>query len=99
MTPEQELQKAELARQVLETPIVKETLDFMERECMEFWLACPVRDTEGREALWRMAVTTRKFRDLLRGTMESGKIAAAQIAEKKSLAERAKDTIRQFRSN
>lgn len=89
MTPEEELRKAELARQALETPIVKETLEFMEREIMEMWVACPVRDADGREALWRMAVTTRKFRDLLRGTMESGKIAAAQIAQKKSLAERA----------
>ena len=97
MTPEEELRKAEFARQVLETPIVKETLDFMEREIMEFWLVCPVRDTEGREALWRMAVTTRKFRDLLRGTMESGKIAAAQITHKKSLAERGLETVRNFR--
>ncbi len=94
MSPEEEVRKAEQARQVLETPIVKETLDFMEREVMEFWIACPVRDEQGREALWRMAVTTRKFRDLLRGTMESGKLAAAQIAEKRSLADRALSAVK-----
>lgn len=90
MTPEEALRRATQARQVFEQPITLETLDFMEREVMEAWIACPVRDVDGREALWRMAVTTRKFRELLRGTMESGKMAADEIARKQSLADRAK---------
>lgn len=86
LTPEEVLRRANQAKQVFEQPIVTETLDFMEREVMEQWINCPVRDTEAREALWRLAVTTRKFRELLRGTMESGKFAADQIARQKETA-------------
>lgn len=89
MTPEEALRRANQARQVFEQPIVKETLDFMEREVMDIWAATPIRDVEAREALWRMAVTTRKFRELLRGTMESGKIAADAIARKQTAFDRA----------
>lgn len=94
MTPEEELRRAEQARQVLEAPIVKDTLEFMERELFEAWLACPARDAEGREWLWRQAVTGRKFRDLLRGTMESGKLARERIQQKQSFAEAAVEKIR-----
>lgn len=89
MTPEEALRRANQARQVFEQPIVKETLDFMEREVMDMWTSTPIRDVEAREALWRMAVTTRKFRELLRGTMESGKIAAEEISRKRTALERA----------
>lgn len=88
MTPEEALRRSNQAKHVFEQPIVRETLDFMEKEIMEQWTSCPIRDVEAREALWRMAVTTRKFRELLRGTMESGKIAADEIARKKSHLER-----------
>ena len=89
MTAEEALRRANQARQVFDQPIVKETLDFMEREVTDMWAATPIRDVEAREALWRMAVTTRKFRELLRGTMESGKLAADEIARKRTLMERA----------
>ena len=95
MTPEQELQRADEARRILETPIVTETLDLMEREIMEAWIACPARDSEGRDWLWRQIVVTRKFRDCLKGTMESGKIAAESLRRQQdSLAKR---TINYFR--
>jgi len=99
MRPEDALRKSEQARQVIETPIVRETLDFMEKEIMESWMQCPVRDIEAREALWRMAVTTRKFRELLRGTMESGKIALDEIQRKQSSMEKVRNLAnRPFRS-
>ena len=97
MTPEDALRRANQARQVFEQPIVKETLDFMEKEILEQWTGCPVRDVEAREALWRMAVTTRKFRELLRGTMESGKLAADAIQRKKSALERVANKVSNWR--
>ena len=97
MTPEEALSRAEQARQIFENPVCAQTLDFMEREIMEQWTACPIRDFEAREALWRMAVTTRKFRELLRGTMESGKLAADQIRQRQSFADKAKAAVQNFR--
>lgn len=91
MTPDEAMRRANQAKQVFEQPIVGETLDFMEREIMEQWKACPVRDVEAREALWRLAVTTGKFRELLRGTMESGKLAADEILRRKSALQKAKE--------
>lgn len=98
MTPEEALRRAKNAERLFNDPFIQETLDFMEKEIMDFWMAVPVRDIDGREELWRMAKTTRKFRDLLRGTMESGKIAAEQIRQKQeSLATRAATAVRNFR--
>lgn len=98
MTPQDALKRANAAGQLFQNPLMTETLDFMEKEVMEAWMACPVRDVDAREALWRMAVTTRKFRDLLRGTMESGKIAIEQIRqEQESFAAKAKRTISNIR--
>jgi len=94
MTPEEALRRAARAGQLYQDALLQETLDFMEKEVMEAWMACPVRDADGREALWRMAVTTRKFRDLLRGTMESGKMAAEEIRRKESMLERAKSGLK-----
>ena len=95
ISPEEALRRSNQAKHVFEQPIVQETLDFMEKEIMEQWTGCPIRDVEAREALWRMAVTTRKFRELLRGTMESGKIAADEIARKRSALERAAQVAKQ----
>ena len=97
MTPEEAIRRANQARHVFEQPIVQETLDFMDKEIMEQWKSCPVRDIEAREALWRMAVTTGKFRELLLGTMESGKLAADAIARRQSFADKAKAAVQQFR--
>ena len=97
MTPEEALRRANQARQVFTQPIVKETLDFMEKEIMEAWKACPIRDVEAREALWRMAVTTGKFRELLRGTMESGKLAADEIRRKQTVLEKVKSAVPNWR--
>lgn len=93
MTPEEALKRAKQAEQVLANPITKDTLDFMEKELFEQWLKCPVRDVDGREAIWRLAASTRKFRELLHGTMESGKLAADELGRRKSAAERAKAAI------
>lgn len=93
MTPEEALRRATQARQVFEQPITQQTLDFMEKEIYDQWIVCPIRDVEAREALWRMAVTARKFRELLRGTMESGKLAADQIQRKQTALERAKSAF------
>lgn len=95
MTPEEALKRSSAAQRIYNDPLVKETLDLMEKEVMEAWLACPVRDEAGREMLWRMAVTTRKFRDLLKGTMEAGKLAKHQLESKKTFAQ---NVVNAFRS-
>jgi hypothetical protein len=102
MTAEEELRHAEQARQIIETPIVKDTLDMMERELYEAWLSTPARDPEGRDWIWRQAVVTRKFRDVLLGTMEMGKLAQEKIKQQKeaqkSVTEKMADLYRNWRA-
>ena len=99
MEPEEALRKAKSAERIFNDPIVKETLDMMDAEIMAAWKNCPVRDVDAREALWRMAVTTGKFRDLLRGTMESGKLALDQIRRRDSATDKIRNVAnRVFRS-
>ena len=98
MTPEEALRRSNDAARLMDDPLLKETLDLIEKDVTDLWLLCPVRDTEGREAAWRMAVTARKFRDILRGTAESGKLAADQIRQKEqSLLDRAKQNVANWR--
>ena len=96
MEPEEALRKAKAVERIFNDPIVKETLDMMDAEIMAAWKQCPIRDLEAREALWRMAVTTGKFRDLLRGTMESGKLALDQIRRKESAMDKVRNVANRF---
>lgn len=97
MTPEEALRRATAAERIFTDPLTQQTLDFMDKEIMEAWIACPIRDVEAREALWRMATTARKFRELLRGTMESGKLARQEINRKQTLLDKSKTVFNRFR--
>lgn len=88
------IQRAERARQLLEDPMIAEALDLIEQEVVDMWAGCPVRDVEGRESLWRLYMTAQKFRGILRGTMESGKIAADNIRGKQAFTERLLNSVR-----
>ena len=91
MTPEEALTRSREAERLLNDPTLKSAMDIIEHDVLEAWLACPVRDKEGREELWRMAVTARKLRDIIKGTVESGKLATDQINRREaSLIDRAK---------
>ena len=97
MTPEEALRRSNAAERIFKDPLVQETLDFMEKEISDMWAQTPVRDVEARESLWRLAVSTRKFRDLLRGTMEAGKLAKDAIVRKESTVQRLKSTFNNWR--
>lgn len=76
MTPSEAKIRAERAGQLLNDPLLMETLDLMEQEIIQQWEAIPTRDTEGRELLWSYYKTAKKFRSLLAGALQSGQIAA-----------------------
>ena len=68
--------KAERARQLLGDKMLVDALDLIEQEIIDQWEACPVRDPEGRETLWKYYKISKKFRGILQGAVESGKVAA-----------------------
>ncbi len=78
MTPQQ---RAEHASRLLEDPLVKEAFEMVEKQILDSWESCPARDVEGREYLWRFLKTTRKFKDVFIGVIQSGRLAP--LREKK----------------
>lgn len=71
--------RGQYAMSLLENELLKGALDAIDKEVMEQWIACPARDKEGKEALWQLIKTSRKFRDILTGYIETGKLATAEL--------------------
>jgi hypothetical protein len=83
-----DLDRAEHARRLLNDELVSQALAAIKHEVMTAWIDCPQRDKEGKEALWQLAKTADKFENLLRGYIETGKLAAAQLDNLKRFEER-----------
>ncbi len=71
--------RGQTAMSLLENELLQDALAAIDREVMEQWIACPARDKEGKEVLWQLIKTSRKFRDILQGHIETGKLATAQL--------------------
>ena len=68
-----------MAFSLAENELLNEALDAIDKEVMEQWIECPARDKEGKEALWQLIKTSRKFRSILNGYIQSGKLATEQL--------------------
>lgn len=95
MTPDRELQaqidRAEHADRLLNDTLLQEALAAIKGEVHRAWIDCPARDHEGKEALWQLAKTADKFETLLRGYVETGKLARMNLKafeERKGLLRR-----------
>ena len=71
--------------------MIVEALRLIEQEVIEAFAACPIRDDEGRRILQQELLRTRKFRNILFGVMESGKIAAHNLRENQNFLQRVKN--------
>lgn len=71
--------RGQMARELLESELLNEALDAIEQEVLEQWVQCPARDHEGKEALWQLIKTSRKFKTILKGYVETGKLAADSL--------------------
>lgn len=77
--------RAEKARLLLESDLLKEALDSIEKEVVTAWGNTPARDKEGKEQLWQLYKTAQKFRGLLIGYIETGRLAQSRLDTFKSL--------------
>ena len=73
--------RGQTALQLLENELLNKALGDIDKEVMEQWIACPARDKEGKEALWQLIKTSRKFRDILTGYINTGKLATAKLKQ------------------
>lgn len=78
---ELEIQRGARAAELLQDPLLAETLDTIEQEYTEQWKSSPARDVEGREKLWLMIKTAEKFRAELASVLETGQLAKRRLAQ------------------
>ena len=79
---EREIQRGERAAQLLQDELIVEALETIEREYTEQGKNSPVRDVEGREKLFLMVKTAKKFRAELESVMETGQLAKLSLAQR-----------------
>ena len=78
MTPEQEKQRVELAKNILQNPVFQDAITKIKTELYGEFQSSPARDSEGREKIYLM----NKMFDLLlvniKSVMETGKLNKKQ---------------------
>lgn len=77
----EEVQRGDLARQIISNPLWAETFSVMEKHLVSMWIGAPAADVEGREACWRMLQAARNVRHNIERIMQTGKMAEQQIEE------------------
>lgn len=92
LTAEQEVWRAERAKQLLEEPLIKEALQEMETQALDGLQNCPIKDVELRDRLWMLFCMTRMFKRNLESVMAGGEIALADIRQKTAW-QKAKEAI------
>ncbi len=76
---ESEVNRGHSAEALLDNPVLQEALGAIEGEVVAQWEACPARDNEGREQLWMLYKISKKFRGLLDGYVQTGKLASENL--------------------
>lgn len=94
MTPQQQINRAEHAKRLIEDELLNEVLEIIEKEVIAQWEAVPVRDTEGREELWKFYKTAKKFRAILHGVVNSGTLSAHALQSKQTMPQRIANLVR-----
>lgn len=92
-TIEQRRYDGDQARLVLENEAFTAALADIRQEITDQWKNSPARDHEGREKLWQLLKLADKLESNLRTMLETGKLAALELKEQQSWADRAKAAI------
>jgi len=89
-----EQERARQAQELAEHPLFKEALQQYRERLMQQWADSPARDTEGREKLWLMCKTADAVERHLVELMQTGKLASLQLEQRRTLAQRARESLR-----
>ena len=67
------------AQSLLDNPILSEALETMRKATIDQWKETDMRDKEGQLLLLQLAKVTDRFEGLLRGIVDTGKLAQRRI--------------------
>jgi len=90
MTLEGRIYNADRAKEVLENEAFQQVFADAKQEITEQWTKSPARDQEGREKLWLMLSLLNKLEAMLQSSLDSGKLAKAELQHQQTMLDRAK---------
>jgi hypothetical protein len=93
MTLNERIYNADQAKLVLENEAFKQAFEDIKQEITEQWTTSPARDQDGREKLFLMLKMLDKVQLCLRSSLDSGKLAAKELAYQESMAQKAKSWL------
>lgn len=82
------------AEQLLNSDIYKECIGKVRQGIFDAWATCPVRDTEGQHELRLMLKVVDDLESNIKSMVNTGKLAAKQLEQERSIKEQAKDAIK-----
>lgn len=91
MSLENDVQRGELARQVIENTVYAEAYTLLETEITRAWRES--RDRDEREELHRALRSLAKVQKVMESTMKSGKVAANKLTQDRSRVQRIGDYL------
>jgi len=74
MTPEQEIQRSNDAKAIIENPLYQESFTELRKELINELLDTPLRDTEAREKIYMMVKMLDSVQTRIQSIMETGTI-------------------------
>lgn len=77
--PHIDVQRAMQAEELINNPLLNETLNSMEREYLAAWRTSKLPDIEERERLWLATQVLDQVRNHLRIVLENGVVARREI--------------------
>lgn len=93
MSENADIDRGVQAKDLLDNPLLAEALSEAKRQIVEMWENTPSRDSDGREWLWLLHQSALRFEGVLKGYIDTGKIAKANLPKTKSLKQRMKSVI------
>ena len=85
MTPEQEVQRGELARQVIENPIYQEAMTATKAKLFDEWASTKWYQHKKRQEIWRMYRAAESVESSISRVMTAGKFGRQTIDSKQRL--------------
>lgn len=91
MTDEERLHRGSRAKEILENEEFARAFDAIEQELTNAWKTSPQRDADARERIFLALTMLSKVKASITQTMETGKLAMAELQHQKSMAEKMKE--------
>jgi len=85
-----EATRGQRAAELMADELIVEAFDTLNERLTNEWANSPVRDSEGRERIWLMQKLLKSVGDHLNEIATTGKMATLQLAQERTIVERAK---------